>query len=203
MNTPLKSPCIAVMPFFAVMLVCTNLLFSPAAHAAPQTYVFDTQHTYPNFQIEHMGFSVRRGWFEKTSGKVVIDWEKQRGDLQVEIDAASVYTGLAARDAFIRSDKFGFFDVANHPKITFTSSRFEFTGPQLTRVSGDLTIKGITRPVDLDVSMFRCGQHPVKKVPMCGGEAAALINKRDFGEFGGSLVGEQVRLGIEFEAYQE
>jgi len=187
----------------AALLACTPLLFSTPARAAPQTYVFDTQHTYPNFQIEHMGFSIRRGWFENTSGRVVVDWEKKTGELTVEIDAASIYTGLAVRDAFIRSDKFGFFDVANHPKITFTSSQFAFTGQQLTRVSGQLTIKGITKPVDLDLSMFRCGQHPVKKVEMCGGEASAVINKRDFGEFGGRLVGEQVRLGIEFEAYKE
>jgi len=187
----------------AAGLACTPLFFCSAVQAAPATYVFDTQHTYPNFQIEHIGFSIRRGWFENTQGKVTVDWEKKTGELAVEIDAASIYTGLAVRDNFIRSDKFGFLDVANHPKITFTSNRFEFTGNQLTRVSGDLTIKGITKPVDLDLSMFRCGQHPVKKVELCGGEASAVINKRDFGEFGGRLVGEQIRLGIEFEAYKE
>jgi len=181
----------------------TALILSTPARAAPETYVFDTQHTYPNFQIEHIGFSVRRGWFENTQGKVTVDWEKKTGELAVEIDAASIYTGLAVRDNFVRSDKFGFLDVAKYPKITFTSKNFEFTGNQLTRVSGDLTIKGTTRPVDLDLSMFRCGQHPVKKVDMCGGEASAVINKRDFGEFGGRLVGEQIRLGIEFEAYKQ
>jgi len=183
--------------------VFTALCFSTPARAAPETYVFDTQHTYPNFQVEHIGFSIRRGWFEATRGKVTVDWEKRTGELAVEIDAASVYTGLAVRDAFIRSDKFGFLDVTNHPKITYTSNSFEFTGNQLTRVSGDLTIKGITRPVALDLSLFRCGLHPVKKVAMCGGEASTVINKRDFGEFGGQLVGEQIRLGIEFEAYRQ
>jgi len=199
----MKKHLITTLTTSATLLLCTALPVSTPARAAPQTYVFDTQHTYPNFQIEHIGFSIRRGWFENTQGQVTVDWEKKTGELAVEIDAASLYTGLAVRDNMIRSDKFGFLDVAKHPKITFTSRNFEFTGNQLTRVSGDLTIKGITKPVDLDLSMFRCGQHPVKKVEMCGGEASAVINKRDFGEFGGRLVGEQIRLGIEFEAYKQ
>jgi polyisoprenoid-binding protein YceI len=177
--------------------------FALTAQAAPETYVFDTQHTYPNFQVGHLGFSVRRGWFEKTTGRVVVDREKGTGEVQVEIDAASLNTGLAIRDDVIRSDKFGFLDVAKHPKILFKSNQFDFTGPQLNRVSGEVTIKGITRPVDLDVSFFRCGDHPVRKVPMCGGEASTVINKSDFGEFGGRILGEQIRIGIEFEAYRE
>jgi polyisoprenoid-binding protein YceI len=178
-------------------------LLATSAEAVPETYVFDTQHTYPNFEVGHMGFSVRRGWFEKTTGRVTIDREKGTGELSIEIDAASINTGLAIRDEFVRSEKFGFLDVAKYPKITFKSRQFDFTGPQLNRVSGDLTIKGVTRQVDLDVSFLRCGEHPVSKKAMCGGEARTLINKSDFSEFGGRLLGEQIRIAIEFEAYRE
>ncbi|HSW07125.1 YceI family protein [Aquabacterium sp.] len=173
------------------------------AQAAPETYVFDTQHTYPNFEVDHMGFSFRRGWFEKTTGRVTIDREKGTGEMAIEIDAASINTGLKLRDDFVRSDKFGFLDVAKHPTIVFKSTKFDFTGPQLNRISGELTIKGVTRPVDLDVAFLRCGEHPMRKLAMCGGEARTLINKSDFGEFGGRLLGEQIRLGIEFEAYRQ
>lgn len=188
-------------PAATVGVLCAMLC--AAAEAAPETYVFDTQHTYPNFEVGHMGFSFRRGWFEKTSGRVTIDREKGTGQVTVEIDAASINTGLTLRDEIVRSDKFGFLDVAKHPKIVFKSSQFDFTGPQLNRVSGELTIKGVTRPVDLDLSFLRCGEHPVRKVAMCGGEARTLINKSDFGEFGGKLLGEQIRLAVEFEAYRE
>lgn len=187
-------------------ILCALLLAAlgaSPAFAAPETYVFDTQHTYPNFEVSHMGFSMRRGWFEKTSGRVTIDRETGKGEMLVEIDAASVNTGLALRDDVIRSAKFGFLDVANHPKITFRATEFDFAGPQLNRVSGMLTIKGVTKPVDLDVSSLRCGTHPMNKRAICGGEARALINKSDFGELGGKLLGEQILLGLEFEAYKE
>ena len=178
-------------------------LSAAAAQAEPETYVFDTQHTYPNFEVGHLGYSVRRGWFEKTEGRVTMDRAAGKGEMQVEIDAATISTGLAIRDNIVRSDKFGFLDVARYPKITFRSTRFEFEGQELKRVLGDLTIKGTTKPVVLDIVALRCGQHPMKKVPMCGGEARTVIQKKDFGEFGGSVLSDDIRLGLEFEAYKE
>lgn len=186
-------------PFLAWCLV----LSAASAQAEPETYVFDTQHTYPNFEVGHLGFSVRRGWFERTSGRVTIDRTTGKGEMQVEIDAASINTGLAVRDDFVRSDKFGFLDVAKYPKIVFRSTQFDFNGSDLKRISGDLTIKGVTKPVLLDVASLRCGMHPMKKVPLCGGEARAVINKSDFGQFGGKMLGEEIRLSLEFEAYRE
>ena len=188
-----------VFPLIAAALIAA----ATVAEAAPETYVFDTTHTYPNFEVGHMGFSIRRGWFEKTTGQVTIDREKRTGELTVEIDAASINTGFGPRDDFVRSDKFGFLDVAKHPKIFFKSRQFTFAGEQLSRISGELTIKGITRPVDLEMSTLRCAEHPVSKKAMCGGEAHTVINKSDFGEFGGRLLGEQIRISLEFEAYRE
>ena len=189
----------SVFPLIAASLIAA----ATGAEAAPETYVFDTTHTYPNFEIGHLGYSVRRGWFEKTAGRVTIDREKGIGELAVEIDAASINTGFGPRDDFVRSDKFGFLDVAKFPKILFKSRQFAFAGQQLNRISGDLTIKGVTRPVELEVASLRCGEHPVSKKAMCGGEARTVINKSDFGEFGGRMLGEQIRLTLEFEAYRE
>lgn len=193
----MKSP--LSKPFLCLCLV----LSVSAASAEPETYVFDTQHTYPNFEVGHLGFSVRRGWFEKTSGRVTIDRSAGKGEMLVEIDAASINTGLAVRDDFVRSDKFGFLDVAKYPKIVFRSAQFDFNGSDLKKISGDLTIKGVTKPVQLEVASLRCGMHPMKKVPLCGGEAHAVINKSDFGQFGGKMLGEEIRLSLEFEAYKE
>lgn len=186
-------------PFLALCL----MLSAASAQAESETYVFDTQHTYPNFEVGHLGFSVRRGWFEKTTGRVTIDRAAGKGELQVDIDAASINTGLAVRDDFVRSGKFGFLDVANHPKISFRSTQFEFSGGELKSVLGNLTIKGVTKPARLEMVFLRCGVHPMKKVPLCGGEARTVINKSDFGELGGKMLGEEIRLTLEFEAYKE
>ena len=150
-----------------------------------------------------MGFSVRRGWFEKTEGSVTLDRAAGTGQMAVEIDASSINTGLEIRDKIVRSDKFGMLDVAQHPKITFRSTRFVFEGQDLKKVEGDLTIKGNTKPVVLEMVALRCGDHPMKKVPMCGGEARTVIQKKDFGEFGGGLLSEDIRLALEFEAYRQ
>lgn len=104
--------------------------------------------------------------------------------MQVDIGAASVNTGLAARDNF--AAKSLAFDVKNYPVISFHSTKFEFEG-HLKRVLGDLT-KGKTKPVVLEMVSMHCGEHPMKKVPMCGGEARAVIQKKDFGEFGGGML---------------
>ena len=185
-----------------VLMACTGLAAGMAC-AAPETYVFDTQHTYPNFEVGHMGYSVRRGWFEKTEGSVTLDRAAGTGQMAVEIDASSINTGLEIRDKIVRSDKFGMLDVAQHPKITFRSTRFVFEGQDLKKVEGDLTIKGNTKPVVLEMVALRCGDHPMKKVPMCGGEARTVIQKKDFGEFGGGLLSEDIRLALEFEAYRQ
>lgn len=186
----------------SMLLLCAGLSMS-AAMAESETYVFDTQHTYPNFEVGHLGYSVRRGWFEKTEGRVTMDRVKGTGEMLVEIDAATINTGLTIRDNIVRSDKFGFLDVARFPKITFRSTKFEFDGQELKRVLGDLTIKGVTQPVVLDMLALRCGEHPMKKVPMCGGEARTVIQKKDFGEFGGGMLSADIRLALEFEAYKQ
>ena len=173
------------------------------AWAEPEIYQFDTQHTYPNFEVGHLGYSVRHGWFEKTEGRVSIDRAAGTGEMQVDIGAASVNTGLAVRDNFVRSDNFGFLDVKNYPVISFHSTKFEFEGQDLKRVLGDLTIKGKTKPVVLEMVSMHCGEHPMKKVPMCGGEARAVIQKKDFGEFGGGMLSDDIRLTLEFEAYKQ
>ena len=186
----------------ALVSVCAGMALS-TAWAEPETYVFDTQHTYPNFEVGHMGYSVRRGWFEKTEGTVTIDRAAGKGEMLVEIDPASINTGLPIRDNIVRSDKFGFLDVLKFPKIVFRSNQFEFEGQELKKIKGDLTIKGVTKPVELTMVSMRCGEHPMKKVPMCGGEARTSIQKKDYGEFGGGILGDEIRIALEFEAYRK
>ena len=172
------------------------------ADAAVEKYTLDPGHTYPSFEIDHIGFSNQKGWFEKAAGGLTWDRAAGQGELNVEIDAASVYSGHPVRDNVLKGEQF--FDVNKHPRITYRSRQLVFTpAGTLQAVEGDLTMRGVTKPVRLEVTAFRCGDHPVTKKPMCGGHAAAQINKADFGTFGGALLGQTVRLSIQFEGYRE
>src|SRR3954464_9114526 len=135
--------------------------------AAQQVYVGDPAHTYAYFETGHLGISWVRGRFNKTtSAKILLDRAAKKGSIDVVIDAASVDTGHEARDKHVRSDEY--LDVEKFPTITFKSSNLKFTGDTLTAADGDLTMLGVTRPVTLNVPLFRCIPHPVNKKEMCG-----------------------------------
>ena len=169
------------------------------------TYVLDPTHTTFSFVTRHAMVTKVRGSFEQFEGQAVIDGANPANtNLEVTIDAASVNTRNADRDGHIRSADF--FDVENHPKITFKSTSVEKVGENQYKVTGDLTIRGVTRPVTLDTTFEGRGKDP------WGGERIALtakgaINRKDFGltwnaalETGGVLVSDEVKLEINVEA---
>jgi polyisoprenoid-binding protein YceI len=168
---------------------------------AADTYTIDPTHTYPSFEIGHMGFSIQRGFFGKTRGNIIIDWENKTGSIDVEIDAASIYTGDATRDENLRSENF--FDVANYPTITYKSSQFEFQDNRLVRVKGELSIRGIGNPVELTISHFECGFNLLKLAYGCGADAITAIQRSDYAIVSFlPPVGDQVWLRIQVEAYK-
>jgi polyisoprenoid-binding protein YceI len=176
------------------------LLLSHSVGAA-DSYTIDPTHTYPSFEIGHMGFSIQRGFFERTRGNITIDWGKKTGSIDVEIDAASIYTGDATRDKNLRSENF--FDVANYPTITYKSSQFEFQDNRLVRVKGELSIRGIGNPVELTISHFECGFNLLKQAHGCGADAITAIQRSDYAIVSFlPPVGDQVWLRIQVEAYE-
>ena len=117
-------------------------------HAAP--WEFDPDHTGVHFKVRHLMVSSVRGEFEKVTGKIVYDEaDVTKSTADITIDAASVNTRAAKRDEDLRSPNF--LDVAKHPKITFKSKRVEKAGTGTLKMTGDLTIRGVTKPVTLDV----------------------------------------------------
>ena len=128
-------------------------LFSAAAAlslpalAAPETYVIDNGHTFPSFSYSHFGYSIQTSRFNTTSGKVVLDKAARSGAVDVVIDMKSVDTGSALFDEHIQAADF--LDTANHPTATFESTGVRFDGEKPVAVDGNLTIKGVTRPVTL------------------------------------------------------
>ena len=172
---------------------------SVAAQAAPVIYTIDNGHTFPHFTYNHLGFSNQSHKFDKTTGTVVLDRAAKAGWVDVTIDATSVNTGSALFDEHIQA--VDFFDTAQYPTITFKSGRMTFEGDRPVSLAGDLTIKGITRPVTLTITHFKCQPHPMLKVEACGANATTQVKRSEF-NMGKNVpyVSDEVTLTLAIEA---
>jgi polyisoprenoid-binding protein YceI len=182
----------------AVSLLVLSL-GAAAANAAPETYVIDTTHTYPRFAYSHFGFSTQLSRFDKTSGTIVYDAAAHTGAVDVTIDVDSVDSGYAKFNDHLRSPDF--LDVAAFPVITFKSTAVKFSGDNVVAVDGNLTIKGITKPVTLTVTSFKAARHAFLPKDVIGANAAVTIKRSDFNA--GKLapgVSDEVELTIALEA---
>lgn len=176
--------------------------FSVAAQATPSTYNIDNSHTYPHFTYSHLGYSIQTHKFDKTSGKVVMDFDAKTGSADVTIDATSVNTGFALFNEHLQGPDY--FDTAKYPTITFKSNNMTFKGNTPVSLSGDLTVKGVTRPVTLEVTHFKCMPHPMLKAPACGGNATTKVKRSEFNMGKGvPFVGDEVTLTLAIEAVME
>lgn len=176
--------------------------FATAAQAAPETFVIDNSHTYPHFSYNHLGFSNQTHKFDKTSGKVVLDRAAKAGSAIVTIDATSVNTGYALFNEHLQAADF--FDTAKYPTITFKSDKMAFRGDQPVSLVGDLTIKGVTKQVTLDITHFKCQPHPMLKVEACGANATTQIKRTDFNMGKNApYVSDEVTLTLAIEAVKE
>ena len=172
------------------------------AQATPVTYVIDNSHTYPHFTYNHLGFSNQTHKFDKTSGKVVLDRAGKAGSAIVTIDATSVNTGHAVFNEHIQAADF--FDTANHPTITFKSDKMAFRDDRPVSLVGDLTIKGVTKPVTLTITHFQCNIHPMLKVEACGANATTQIKRSEFNMGKNApFVSDEVTLTLAIEAVRE
>lgn len=183
----------------ALVLVCAVSL---NASAAPESYVIDGTHTFARFEYSHFGYSTQIGRFDKTSGTISLDRAAKRGKVDVTIDTASVNTGFSTFDGHLQGEDF--FDTKKYPRIRFVSKQLNFEGDNLRSIDGDLTIKGIKKPVRLDVTSFHCMPHPIVKKAACGANATAKIKRSEFNN-GKNVpyVGDEVTLSIAVEAVTE
>jgi len=189
---------------------CSNILRLIAASAlvlafpaeAAERFKIDPEHSFAMFEYDHWGLSFQRGRFDTTSGFIELDMETKAGSIDIEIEAASISTGVGVFDRLLRSEDF--FDAAKHPKTTFKSSRLAFEGEKLIRVEGKLTIKGITRPTTLEITHFHCRHMFVYGKYACGANGFAKILRSDFdmGRYA-PFVSDTVTLFIIVEALKE
>jgi len=172
---------------------------SVAVQAAPVTYTIDNSHTYPHFTYNHLGFSNQTHKFDKTSGTVVLDRKAKTGSVDVTIYATSVNTGYALFNEHIQAADY--FDTTVYPTLTFKSTGMKFKGDQPVSVAGNLTIKGVTKPVTLKITHFKCQPHPMLKVEACGANATTQVKRSEF-NMGKNVpfVSDEVTLTIAIEA---
>ena len=170
-----------------------------SAIAAPVTYNVDGSHTYPRFSYSHFGYSTQLSSFKNTSGKVVFDAEAKTGSVDITIDAKSVNTGFDDFNGHIQGEDF--LDTAKYPTATFKSTKVVFEGDKPKSIEGNLTIKGVTKPVTLTVTSFQAMPHPMMKKPALGANAFTTIKRSEFnaGKFA-PYVGDEVRIDIAIEA---
>ena len=177
-------------------------LVSAPAFAAPETYNIEGTHTYPRFEYNHFGYSTQVQRFNKTTGKIVWDRAAKTGEVDITIDATSVDTGYALFNQHIQGEDF--FDTAKHPAITFKSTAVKFDGDKPVAVDGNLTIKGVTKPVTLAVTSFHTMPHPMLKKDAIGANASAKVKRSEF-NMGKNVpyVSDEVTLSIAMEAIKQ
>ena len=191
------------MSFNKCLLAALMAGASLPAIAAPDNYTIDPTHTYPSLEFSHMGLSVWRGKFNKSSGKIVLDRAAKSGTVEVTIDVSSISFGLAAMDEKARSDDF--FDTVKFPTATY-KGKLKFVGDAPKAVEGQITIRGVTRPAMLSINIFNCMPHPMLKKEVCGADAEGELNWSEYGmkmiQYGQGDAGK-VRLRIQVEAIKD
>jgi polyisoprenoid-binding protein YceI len=190
------------VPMNAMKLAVTAAVLSIAvattAFAAPTTYTTDANHTFVRFSYSHMGFSTQESRFNKVTGTVTLDPAAKTGSVDISIDTKSVDTGSDLFNEHIQGGDY--LDTANYGTATFKSTSVKFAGDKPVSIEGNLTLKGVTKPVTLTVTSFNHGLNMMKKDAV-GADASAKIKRSDFnmGKYV-PAVSDEVTLSIALEA---
>ncbi|MEI4487184.1 YceI family protein [Frigidibacter sp. MR17.14] len=175
-------------------------LAATAAFAAPEKYVLDNTHTQIVFHYDHLGFSTGYGMFAGFDGEITFDQEEPTASsVTVSFPITSLITGIDARtEHFLSPD---FFGKSENKTVTFTSTAIEVTGEKTAKITGDLTLNGVTKPVVLDAALTKADTHPMANKPWAGFTATTVVKRSDFdlGMFV-PYVGDDVTVEISIEA---
>ncbi|MGZ7881432.1 YceI family protein [Acinetobacter soli] len=173
---------------------------STLALAAPVDYKIDPTHTATVFSWNHFGFSTPSANFSDIQGVIKVDNAKPaNSSVDVTIPVSSVNTNVPALDKEFQQE--GWFNAAKYPNITFKSTKVETKDKKHFKITGNLTVKGITKPVVLDAVLNKQGEHPMAKVPAIGFNATTSFNRSEFG-IGNYVpnVGDKITVNITTEA---
>jgi polyisoprenoid-binding protein YceI len=190
------------MNLFRKFLAATALgLAAAAVSAAPITYTVDTTHSRVTFYVNHFGFSNSVGEFKLGEGTFTFDnddWSKSKVDARIPVQTLEL--GDLKWNTHVLSPDF--LESAKYPEITFVSRKVEKVDATHGKVHGDLTIKGVTRPVVLDLTVNKVGEHPIRKTQAAGFTATTTVKRTEFGvSLYAPAVADDVVIRIEVEAF--
>lgn len=173
-----------------------------ATAASAESYTIDSRHTFPVFEVSHYGFSLQRGRFNKLAGKLELDPGAKQGSVDIAIDMTSVDMGFEDWNKHMRGERF--FQTDTFPQARFVARDFAFDADKPAPISGELTLLGVTRRVQLKVGQWRCAKHPILPRQLCGADLEAAIKRSDFG-MNANLpgIGDDVRITIPVEAIKD
>ena len=175
-----------------ISLVLLSSFCISFTQAKPITYEIDSSHTFPAFEADHMGgLSLWRGKINSTSGEIVLDKDKETGSVNVIMDMSTIDFGHEGMNKHAKNSDM--FDVEKYPEAVYKGNLTDFIEGAPTKVKGNLTLHGVTKPVDLDIKSFKCRLHPFKLKQVCGADAYGNIMRDDFG------VDYAKRLGFKME----
>jgi len=185
----------------AAALAFATVTAAPAL-AAPETFAVDSTHTFPRFSYNHLGYSIQMSRFDKATGTVTLDKAAKTAAVDIVIDTKSVNTGSATFNEHIQGEDF--LDTAKYPTATFKSTKVNFEGDKPASIEGNLTLKGVTKPVTLTVTSFHAMPHPMMKKDAIGANATTKVKRTDF-NMGKNVpyVGDEVTIDIAFEAVKQ
>jgi polyisoprenoid-binding protein YceI len=195
------------------LIIAAALATPLAAAAQAENYVIDPFHTVPYWETDHLGFATMRGRFDRATGKFSIDRTAKAGSLEVVIQTNTLSTGDTdregrprTRDEHLRTPDF--FNVQEFPTMTFKSTRVVFKGEDPEVIEGNLTLLGVTKPMNLKIIRWKCGPDSIRtqgKRYQCGGNATGSFKRTDFGmKFGApTAVGDEVSLWMSFYGFRQ
>ena len=181
-------------------LVCA-LAASAGVRADAGTFHVDADLTSARFAVEYLGIARAQGRFERTSGTISVDAQHKVDSIDLVIDTGSVDMGWDLRDAFLRSEVM--FDAQRFPQMRFHSTHLTYEGARLVGVDGDVTLRGVTRPVRLEVTLVECGTRVDAGRETCDALVTGRISRRAFGmDFAYPLIGDEVELDFALTAFR-
>lgn len=184
----------------ALLPAAALALFAAPVLAEAEKYVLDPSHSQIVFSYNHLGYSTSYGMFSGFEGEIAFDQaDPAASSVTVSFPVRTMLTGWQARFDHLMSPDF--FDAAEDEMVSFTSIGIEVTGEKTARISGDLTLNGVTKPVVLEAVLNQAGEHPMEKKPWAGFSATTTVLRSDYnlGAFA-PFVGDEVAVEISVEA---
>lgn len=200
MNLLFKKPCSVVSSAIMISaLLSGGAVFAADLEAVPSgSYELDPTHAYINFQYNHLGLSNPTLSFDDFTVELNLDnADPTKSTISVTIDPSSIEAGSEIWKDHLTGGKW--FDVANHPEITFQSTSIEAAGDGAYKATGDLTIKGMSKPVELTVAINGAMNHPMSGNPVIGLDASGAVLRSEFGMGGVPPVSDEIALNISVE----